>query len=279
MDANEHDPVANLHMQPVKGILKSTKSIDDAAHDAQHESTQINQTSATGMTRSESKSHKIPHFDEMNIIATYHPPDKDYGHMKIEEPKTPYAPNDIIDEEMDTGATASGIDPLALAEKLNESKSPSSSTSIRSHQSRSPRKSIDDTDGLTPEEIEHRKQFEEHRKQHYNEFEVVRLRRKEIEEELRALEREEQPSTTNDEKKEHRTESIKPILVHHPHSRDSSASSNHHVHVEDDHQEDQTLTPEERERKKQFELKRKKHYNEFRAARMADKDDDDEING
>lgn len=53
----------------------------------------------------------------MNIIATYHPPDKDYGHMKIEEPKTPYAPNDIIDEEMDTGATASGIDPLALAEK------------------------------------------------------------------------------------------------------------------------------------------------------------------
>lgn len=52
---------------------------------------------------------------------------------------------------------------------------------------------------------EHRKQFEEHRKQHYNEFEVVRLRRKEIEEELRALEREEQPSTTNDEKKEHRT--------------------------------------------------------------------------
>ena len=28
------------------------------------------------------------------------------------------------------------------------------------------------------------------------------------------------------------------------------------------------------ERKRQFEMKRKKHYNEFRAARLADQDDD-----
>ena len=43
---------------------------------------------------------------------------------------------------------------------------------------------------------EHRKEFEKHRKRHYNEFEVVRLRRKEIEEELRALEREDQSTPT-----------------------------------------------------------------------------------
>ncbi|XP_059612689.1 protein phosphatase inhibitor 2 [Phlebotomus argentipes] len=136
--------------KPCKGILKSSSSFD--------------KHSVTAMHRKSAK------FDELNVLQTYHPPDKDYGHMKIEEPKTPY-------NYMDSSISLDQLDAEVLAEKLKVA------ASARMSSFSSEDDSGEDTEPETEEQKAKRLEFEKRRKAHYKEFEAVKLARKLIEEE------------------------------------------------------------------------------------------------
>ncbi|XP_055342820.1 protein phosphatase inhibitor 2-like [Paramacrobiotus metropolitanus] len=166
----------HMHHKPVKGILKKTDSIDPGEQPRRN---------------SASQEHKEMKWDEMNILATHHPPGKDYGHMKIEEPKTPFShsplpPDHDVDDDGDTEmheprsesepdlAGPCGINAASLTERLNaEQMGHQCAKMIRVPSHNDEDEEIPDSE-LTPEEREKRRQFKEHRKEHYNEFQMMK---------------------------------------------------------------------------------------------------------
>ncbi|EDW75467.1 uncharacterized protein Dwil_GK23801 [Drosophila willistoni] len=116
---------------------------------------------------------KTAKFDELNVLQTFHPADKDYGHMIIDEPKTPFVFEEDIPTDLDTTTL---IEKLRLA---SNQEAPSFGMENDSDES------SDDED--FPESVEEkvrRLEFERRRKLHYKEFLSVPLARRLIEQEF-----------------------------------------------------------------------------------------------
>ncbi|XP_004675170.1 PREDICTED: protein phosphatase inhibitor 2 isoform X2 [Condylura cristata] len=157
--------------QPIKGILKNKSSAT---------SSMVPAAEQPGRSVDEELSKKSQKWDEMNILATYHPADKDYGLMKIDEPSTPYHSMIGDDEDALSDSDATEVlTPDILAKKLAAAEGSEPKYRVREQES-----SEDEDNDLSPEEQEKKRQFEMKRKLHYNEGLNIKLARQLISKDL-----------------------------------------------------------------------------------------------
>lgn len=159
--------------RPVKGILKNKASTTSS----------VGTPAEQALSVEEKLRKKSQRWDEMNILATYHPADKDYGLMKVDEPSTPYSSSAGEDEDAHSDSEATVAEaPEALVRKLTVSKGLEPGGGARGQES------LGEEEGhLSQEEREKKRQFEMKRKLHYNEGLNMKLARqllsKDLEEE------------------------------------------------------------------------------------------------
>lgn len=170
--------------RPIKGILKNKTSgtnVKTLPDDVQGETPE----QAPGLSEDDQQK-KSAKWDEMNILATYHPADKDYGLMKIDEPSTPY--NRMVGDDEDEGALSDsegqgGLTADDLASKLVAAEG-TEPRFLMKEEEEEEESSEEEEEELTPEEQAKKNHFKMLRKMHYNEGMNIKLARQLIASEL-----------------------------------------------------------------------------------------------
>ncbi|XP_029905664.1 protein phosphatase inhibitor 2 [Myripristis murdjan] len=207
--------------RPIKGILKNKNSgtnVKSLPDDVQVE----NPEQAPGLLEDEQQK-KSQKWDEMNILATYHPADKDYGLMKIDEPSTPY--NRMVGDDDDEGALSDSDGNTVLTaddlkSKLAAAADGSEPRFMREQEEEE--SSEEEEEELSPEEQAKKKQFQMMRKLHYNEGLNIKLARQLIASELEDDEDDEDEEMRDDtEEAREDAEDTEDISVDPPQDADS----------------------------------------------------------
>ncbi|XP_015727158.1 protein phosphatase inhibitor 2 isoform X2 [Coturnix japonica] len=194
---------------PIKGILK--KGGKQPASDGS------GARPASPARDDDEHGKKSQKWDEMNIIATYHPAGKDYGLMKIDEPSTPYH-SMVGDDDEDAVSDSESNEPLradVLSKKLAaaaEGKGPR----VIARQEESSEE--EEEEELTPEEREKKKQFEMKRKMHYNEGRNIKLARQLIAKELQGEDEEEEEEANQEMRDAADEEAMNTESIEHAHA-------------------------------------------------------------